>query len=263
MEFELSRRGLNVGPILLTWVGLFLICSVVVGMYYFVRFGRRRGFTETDLYNAGLSAILSGTFGAWAFSVAMDWPQYTGDPLAAFGLRPLWFSFHGALLAAYLAIHVYAGRRGISAGFLLDAAVPGLALGLLLTRIAGVLTGELVGRPAVALPWDRHPVGLYGAMIGGVGFLVHNVSLRRIPDASPGIFFWRFVALYTVLRALLEDPFWQDRLYVLGYLNLKWGLGALTLHQLAAVPILAVTWAALRGRSSISGFFNRRSSSIL
>jgi phosphatidylglycerol---prolipoprotein diacylglyceryl transferase len=119
----------------------------------------------------------------------------------------------------------------------MDLAVPGLAIGYMLVRIANIFNQEILGRPAALFFFEQHPTQIYGSLIGLVSLLIHNYLARTFP-AKPGVLFWLFIFYYSLLRGIIEETFRANPLYLWGYTNELWGVGFFTMTHLVTPFIL-------------------------
>jgi phosphatidylglycerol:prolipoprotein diacylglycerol transferase len=123
----------------------------------------------------------------------------------------------GGLFGAYL----FARRRKLSFGTLIDAAAPGLALAQAIGRWGNYVNQELYGRPTT-LPWGIridpinrlseyknfeifHPLFLYESILNFINFLILMWFWRNKRDQlKDGDIFLIYLVLYPLQRFLLE-----------------------------------------------------------
>lgn len=210
------------------WYGFFVALSAAVGLYYFVREGKKKGFSEDFLYSVALGAILGGIVGARLLFVLLNWPDYASQPWEIIRIDHGGLAWHGALFGGLIGGGlVLRGREGFHA--LADLTVPGLCVGYMLVRIGNVFNQELLGRPTELWWFGRHPAQLYGSLSGLVLLLLHlRLSRRSLPD---GYRFWSWFLYYSVFR-FFEEAFRSSRLYLPVYLDERLGMGFFTLAQL-------------------------------
>lgn len=103
------------------------------------------------------------------------------------------------------------------------------------------------GQPCVV-----HFTKLYGAAIGPV--LVGVVAWALARPRPRGFAFWHFALWYSVLRALVEEPFRNNPLVWRVYLDAGAGVGFFTLAQLACIAIVLLSIGMLaRGGGAAPG----------
>ena len=152
-------------------------------------------------------------------------------------------SFHGGFLGVLLAMYLFARRRQIGLGPLLDFIAPLVPVGLALGRLGNFIGQELWGRPtdvpwAMVFPRDplqlaRHPSQLYQFALEGVLLFVvlYWYSSRPRPTwAVAGM----FSLGYGCLRFAVE--FFREPDRHIGFQALGW----LTRGQLLCVPMIVL-----------------------
>lgn len=227
----------HIGPFGVRWYGFFMAISMAVAIFFFVRFGRRRGLSEDFLYNVSLAGIVSGIVGARLMYVLTNPEYFLQFPSEIIRVDHGGLSIHGALLGGVLGVAAYARRYRVPVSPLLDWAVPGVAVGIALVRIGNIFNREILGHPAAVLGGARHPAQLYGSAIGLLVLALYVYQSRR--ETPDGYRFWSFLAAYTALRGAVEETFRDNPLYVIQYVNEEWGIGFMTLTQWVTLPILA------------------------
>jgi phosphatidylglycerol:prolipoprotein diacylglycerol transferase len=166
-------------------------------------------------------------------------------------------SFHGGLLGVIVAMVLFARRRGIAVGALLDFVAPLAPLGLALGRLVNFIGQELWGRPSEA-PWAmifprdplqlaRHPSQLYQFALEGLLLLVILLWFSSRPRPT-----WSVAGLFSLgygcLRFVVE--FFREPDQHIGFQALGW----LTRGQLLCLPMILLgvylIVAAYRGQAA-------------
>ena len=91
-----------------------------------------------------------------------------------------------------------------------------------------------------------HFTQAYGALVGLL--LIPLLWWAFRVPRPPGFVFWQFVLWYSVLRAVIEEPFRDNPLAVRLYLSEgtdALGIGLLTLTQIASTFLIALAWIVL------------------
>lgn len=142
----------QVGPLLITWHGVFS----VIGILATIRVGqvllRRDGVGSSTVWDIAAWMVLFGIVGARLLYVWENYQQFVGQWQNTLAITEGGISQWGGLFGAMLAAYWQARRRGISFGRLLDAAGPGAMLGLAIGRIGDIINGEHHATPT-NLPW--------------------------------------------------------------------------------------------------------------
>lgn len=247
MLLDLDPYVIQFGNFGIRWYGFFMALSMGIGFYYFLKNGRKLGYDEEFLYNAGIVTLFGGIVGARIIYVLTNLGDFAGQPLEVFRIDHGGLSWHGGLGGGILGGTLYARRKGVRDWFpLADLTVPGLAVGYILVRLGNIFNQELLGRTGDLLPFDRHPAQLYGSAIGVAMLLLHNWLARRKPRPAPGYLFWAFFFNYSWLRGLVEETVRTNPLYIIKYINSDYGLGFTTMTQLFTPLFLLLSWLMMR-----------------
>ena len=226
---------LHVGHFALRWYGLIVVTAMSVGIWVALREAKRRGLSEYQFADAIPWVIVGGLIGARLFHVIDHWPdEYAANPLRALYVWEGGLAIWGGVIGGLTALALFAWRRALSLGVLLDTAVPGLVLAQAIGRIACVITGDAVGKPTTG------PFGLAysnpGAMVPQLGVyyaptpiyeIILNLTIfavvwrlrkRPLPD---GALFLIYLVLYSVGRFVIT--FWSAyKTIALGFNQAQW-----------------------------------------
>ncbi len=260
---------LQLGPFAIRWYGFLITLAIFVGFYLAERRLRAQG-QDVELFDrAAVWAVIWGVIGARVVYVLTSWGNFAHNPLAALYIWQGGLSFHGAILGGVLAFLYFRWRYGAPFYAFVEAALPGVALGIIGGRIGNFMNGsDTVGRLTtlpIGFTWPESAVGfpgictatgdlaygvclgevvrgpvhltqLYGAFIGLVLLvLVYRWYAAKRPE---GYVFWNFVLWYSVLRSVLEEPFRLNPLWWPVYTNDALGVGLFTATQLVSIPLV-------------------------
>lgn len=231
---------ISLGPLAVRWYGLMMVLSFMIGGYYFLKNGIRQGLHEDTLLSLLIIVIISGIIGARALYVLTNLPYFLVHPLEIARIDKGGLAFYGGLWGGLAGAWLFARRYQIKLRQLMDLAVPGIAVGYMLVRVANIFNQEILGRPAQIFFFERHPTQIYGSLIGLFSLLLHNYLARRRPG-RPGYLFWSFILYYSLLRGGIEETFRANPLFLWGFVSDLWGVGFFTLTQLST-PFI-VLWA--------------------
>jgi phosphatidylglycerol:prolipoprotein diacylglycerol transferase len=198
---------LSLGSISLPTYPFFFLLAFWGGLWLAAFQARRWGLDGDHIYNAGLYAFLGGIIGARLWFVLSHWQNYASNLTQALSLSRSALSLGAGLIVGALIVWIYLQRNRLATGAYLDAFAPGLALALVIGHVGAFLGGEGLGATA-AVPWaveiagtGRHPVQLYEAL--GSLIILAGLYFNRFRP-WPGFQFWLLVALYGLVRLLLE-----------------------------------------------------------
>lgn len=238
----------QVGPLAVRWYGIFMALSFLFGVWYLIRKGTDRGLDEDTLFNLAILAIVAGIAGARLMFVLANYPQwFVQNPLEIVKIWEGGLAWHGGLLGGGLVGWWYAWRRKVDFNVLADLAVPGLAFGYALVRIANIANQEVLGR-VTDFAFGRWPAQLAGSMIGLILLGRYFYVEAKRPPA--GYQFWSFVFYHQLGRGLVEETIRDNSLVLVGYVVPHWGLGFFTWAQLATLPIMLLAYLLMRHSQS-------------
>ncbi|MDN5347236.1 MAG: phosphatidylglycerol---prolipoprotein diacylglyceryl transferase [Clostridia bacterium] len=252
MLVDLNPVVFQLGPLAVRWYGIFMALSFLAGTWYLYNEGRRRGLEEDFLLNLAILVIIAGVVGARLLFVLANFPEwFIRNPLQILKIYEGGLAWHGGLLGGLLAGWWYTWRKGISFNLLADLAVPGLAVGYFMIRIANIFNQEVLGRPTDFWfgPWPAQPIGSFIALI-----LLLRYFYMEKKEPPVGYQFWSFIFYHQLLRGLVEETIRDNPLVVWGYIVPRWGLGFFTLAQLATPFVMTFAyWMMRRTRSTPRG----------
>jgi phosphatidylglycerol:prolipoprotein diacylglycerol transferase len=172
----------HLGPIPIRTFGVFVAIGILVGVWLFLGYARRRGLDAAELGRFATWVVILGLVGSRLLFVVTRWGEFADDPLSVFAVWQGGLQFSGAVLIAIAVIWWY-GRRHPEVGALQlsDGVVYGLAPGVAIGRLGCIAVGEHLGtQTSFLLGWKylggptREPVA------GGVGSVIHNTAIYEL-----------------------------------------------------------------------------------
>ena len=250
---DLDPNIVRLGPILLTWHGVFSVLGIIAAA--------RLGFwlLNKDIPHLkdtgdGLAWMVAlGLVGARALYVWENWRIFAnGQWLRVFALNEGGISQWGGLFGALLGIYVWSRRTHYSFWKIVDAGGAATMIGLAVGRIGDVINGEHHGSPTTA-PWGVEYVNQY--TLGEPGKIVHpevayemvltlailaallpfHLRLKRVlPDGVLGLI---YVGIYAIGRFWLSF-FRLDMQIVFGLRQAQIASLLMLAFAVIAIPIL-------------------------
>lgn len=264
--------NIDLGPLSISPHGVGIALGYLIGAQLMLPAAGRRGVGEQQVYAILVRAAIGAIVGARAAYVVNHAGQYTDHPLEVLYVWEGGISLLGGIAGAVLLGATRMRREGLSFWKVMDAAVPGLALGIIIGRIGDLVIADHLGKPTdfflgyvcppfhvetgsecVALPGQAvHQPALYD-LIWATVLLLGLLRLRRIPRYD-GFLTLAFTAWYGVGR-LVEDFFRVDVTHGTGLTGSQWTSVVMASVALFALLRLRRTpWRSGRGEhASIPG----------
>jgi phosphatidylglycerol:prolipoprotein diacylglycerol transferase len=243
---EIDPVAIALGPVKVHWYGLAYLAGLAFAWWLAVRRSRVPGAAvareQVDdlIFFGALGVVLGGRIG---YAIFYGSDRLAEDPSWLLRVWQGGMSFHGGMLGVMLAMYLFARKRDIGIGPLLDFVAPLVPIGLAFGRLGNFIGQELWGRPsdvpwAMVFPKDplqlaRHPSQLYQFALEGVllGIILIWFSSRPRPTwAVSGL----FSLGYGCMRFVVE--FFREPDQHIGYEALGW----MTRGQLLCLPMIAL-----------------------
>jgi len=241
---NLKPYAFSIGPIKIYWYGIFMGISFLIGTYYLLQQGRKKGLDEDFLLNLAIITLLGGIVGARLVFVMANFPYwFINNPIQVLKIYQGGLAWHGGLLGGLLSGITYAYKKKQNVNMLMDLTVPGLAAGYMLVRIGNIFNQEVLGR-TTQLGFERWPAQLIGSGIGLVLLIRYFILQKK--DIKPGYQFWSFIFYHQLLRGLVEETIRDNPLFIIGYLNTTVGIGFFTLTHLITPAVLILAYIMMK-----------------
>lgn len=133
--------NIHLGPLAVSWHGIFTAVGIFFGVALAVRIVRSR-VSEDDAYAIATWGVVGGIIGARLLHVLDRFDYYSREPLQILAIWTGGIAVWGAVIGGAIAGYLVALRRHVPIGWTADAAVSGLGLGLALGRIGDIINGE-------------------------------------------------------------------------------------------------------------------------
>ena len=165
--------------------------GVIIGLGILaMHVAKKTGQNQEDYIDLAIYGVIFGIIGARVYYVVFSWDMYKNDLLSIFNIRQGGLAIYGGVIAAVITVFVFAKRRHLAVGILLDTACHGLVLGQAIGRWGNFFNREAFGKYtnslfAMRLPLDAVRIGDVTQqmrdeleMIDGVGYIqVHPTFL--------------------------------------------------------------------------------------
>ncbi|OGO21617.1 MAG: prolipoprotein diacylglyceryl transferase [Chloroflexi bacterium RBG_16_50_9] len=261
---DINPMALHIGHFMLNWYSIIVILAIIAAVVVSIREGKRKGISSETIYALAPWVLIGGILGARLFHVIDRWEYYAGNPLQIFAFWQGGLAIWGALAGGGLAAVIFARRRQIPFGRLVDTLVPGLLVAQIIGRFACIIDGDAVGGPTT-FPWGfiytnpdamvpagllgvpLHPYPVYDQLWNLIGLAI-ALKLRHHLKTD-GLLFLSYLSIYAVGRFIFTFVR-QEKIWF-------WGLQE---AQVIAVAIILVSLAVIIYKWRKSEIYKRRRS---
>jgi phosphatidylglycerol:prolipoprotein diacylglycerol transferase len=152
---NLDPIAFRLGPIAVHWYGLAYVVAIAVGMFVLLRWTRRHGIHDDQIWSLFLWAALGGLIGARLYFVIQQ-PNLVQDYLLnPINIIAVWnggLAFFGAIFGACLVLFFLAPRVGIDRWLVLDGGALFAAVGQIFGRFGNIVNGDILGNALSLVP---------------------------------------------------------------------------------------------------------------
>ncbi|HEY9558411.1 MAG TPA: prolipoprotein diacylglyceryl transferase family protein [Acidimicrobiales bacterium] len=200
IEFDTIVK-IGIGPLQVSPHGIFTAIGFIAGARLLLATTRRWGIDDELIYSMLYRGAIGALIGARVAYAVNHWSDYADDPLSVLAVWEGGISLFGGIFGGVLAAVPVMHRERLSFWRLMDAAAPGLALGILIGRIGDLLVGDHLGEPTdFALGFRCTDQDTASRCVAAVGEGVHQPALYDMANAG---------SLLVALLVLRRRPRWD------------------------------------------------------
>ncbi|MEA3075654.1 MAG: phosphatidylglycerol---prolipoprotein diacylglyceryl transferase [Actinomycetota bacterium] len=166
-----------IGPLRISPHGIGIAVGFLLGARLMMPEAERKGIGEDVVYTLLIRAAIGALIGARVAYVLNHFSDYTGDPLGVFKVWQGGISLLGGIFGAIILALPLARKLGVNAWRLLDAAAPGIALGIVVGRIGDLIVADHLGKPTSFFLGYRCPPPDVSTASPCIGTIVHQTAL--------------------------------------------------------------------------------------
>lgn len=129
----------------IAFYGIMIGLGILGGLLMATQIAKRTGQDPEIYTDLVLYAVIFGVIGARIYYVLFAWELYRDDFWSVFNLRNGGLAIYGGVIGSVSTVYIYAKRKKLSFGTLLDTAGPGLILGQIIGRWGNFFNREAFG----------------------------------------------------------------------------------------------------------------------
>lgn len=254
-------NGFSVFGFRIAFYGVIVAIAFVTGYYLVDRMAKKTKQSSELYLDFAMIVIVLSIIGARLYYVAFDWDYYKDNLLQIFNTRGGGLAIYGGVITAIITAVVFAKKRKVSVGLLMDTACVGLVMGQAIGRWGNFFNREAFGTYTdnlftMRIPWNTavahmsaesaqkmlpyvsdsmiqvHPTFLYESVWNVVLFLIlWNYTSHKKFDGEVMCF---YLAGYGLGRVWIEG-LRTDQL-------LLWNTGIPVSQVLAGVMVVVSLW---------------------
>lgn len=141
----------RIGPVLLTWHGLFTALAILAAVWLAGREIARKGITIPNFDLVAIVTILGGIVGARLFFVLDHLGEYLRQPWRILAFTEGGLAVYGAIIGGTVTAVVLLWRYRVPIGPVADAVAPSLLLAQGIGRLGCLINGDAWGGPCTCL----------------------------------------------------------------------------------------------------------------
>jgi len=241
------------------WYGIAMALALLTAAAIAQFLLKKRGRPGEYVWDGLIWAAILGIIGARVGYVITSWSEFSNNLLSVFYINQGGLSFHGGIAGGILGCWLYFRRSPLRFIEVMDAAAPGVSVGIMLVRFIGNLSnGDILGFKvspklipwAMNFPYDayheygqklqeyipRHPTEIYGGIVGLILLIISLIVWFR--KTTPGTNFYTFILSYSLVRSLIEEPFRSVPHVLIKFQNDTYGFGGITVTQWVSIPLI-------------------------
>lgn len=213
------------------WYGIIICAGLLLALLFCARQAKRYGLTEDNVYDMIVWQIPICIIGARLYYVIfyLDLYRNTDGSLNWGKMAAIWdggLAIYGAVITAYVVLHIFCKKKNLSFGAFADLGVMGLLIGQAVGRWGNFMNREAFGGETTA-PWrmrlwtsaseyiEVHPTFLYESVwnLIGLALIYFVISRARTFDGENTCFYFIW---YGIGRTWIEG-LRTDSLYLFGW----------------------------------------------
>ncbi len=225
IEINPSNIAFSIGGHNFYWYGIIIAAGFLLAALYGMKRAEQFGLTQDNIIDILICAVPSAIIGARAYYCIFNWAEYAENPISVLYIWNGGLAIYGAIIAAIIAVVVYAKVKKINPGTILDLGSLGMLIGQMIGRWGNFINREAHGVECTNLlrmgllneagKWVfYHPTFLYESLWNFVGFVLLHFFSKKYRKFD-GQVFMMYMCWYGFGRGMIEG-LRTDSLYFMG-----------------------------------------------
>lgn len=250
LEFEHVGTGISIFGFEITFFGIFLGLSLLLGIGLTMAEAYSSGQNLDEYLNLSIITVLAALLGARLYYVIFQFGNYKSAIWNIFLFRKGGLDFYGALIAGAVTILIYGYFQKVSSGKILDTASIGLAAGQILCTWGAYFNRECFGDYTDGLFAMQIPLNSvsYGAVTENMRKHIEMIDGERFIQVRPlflAAFIWSIVVLVVVILYKYRKKF-EGELFLVYLLAYSVGRFMIEGARVDVLTIPGIGWKASR-----------------
>lgn len=136
---------INVFGIEIRWYSFILLLAVILGVFLFLREGKKYDYPKDFLFNLAFWVIIFGFIGARLYYVLFNYKMYLNDPISILKVWEGGLAIHGGMIAGLLTLVLYCKKYNVRILKITDMVAISLLLGQAIGRWGNFFNSEAHG----------------------------------------------------------------------------------------------------------------------
>lgn len=125
--------------------GVFIVIGMIAGLSLALHLAKVTGQNPDTYWDFALIVIFVSVLGARIYYVIFEWDSFKDDLLSIFNIRNGGLAIYGGVIAAFITLFIFCGRKKLNALLVGDTCMPGLILGQAIGRWGNFMNREVFG----------------------------------------------------------------------------------------------------------------------
>ena len=166
----IGENIIEFGDFGIRWYSIMLLIGIVIGLYLFLREGKRFNFDNDFLFNLFFWTVVMGFVGARAYYVIFNINSYQNDIISIFKIWEGGLAIHGGIIVGVLTAFLYCKRYNIKFLKVIDMGILSVLIGQAIGRWGNFFNHEAHGAATTFIKLKESHIP---------EFIINNMKIRE------------------------------------------------------------------------------------